>query len=392
MRIAIITETFPPEVNGVAMTLSRIARGLVAAGHEVLVIRPKQKHEKISDHHHEFREVCVAGLPIPGYDSLNFGLPSGSKIEHVWKAWQPDIAYIATEGPLGFSTIGAAKRLQVPVVSGFHTNFNHYMANYNLPFLKDATGSYLRWFHNRTLATFAPSPDSINQLETMGLQNLRLLGRGVDTALFSPEKRNPELRTEWGASDSDIVALYVGRIAAEKNLPLTIEAMQHLRALRPGTQCVMVGDGPERANVMRRHPEFIYPGMQRGEGLAQHYASADLFIFPSVTETFGNVVTEAMASGLVPIAYDYAAPRQYIEDGSQGFIAAFNDDVDFIRACDRALAAQDTWDEIRNRGRQAMEHLTWSRIVEEFIENLREALSRFPTRDQAPPPVKEAAR
>ena len=378
MRICIVTETFPPEINGVAMTLNRIALGLVAIGHKVLVIRPKQKDDRLPDHSHDFREVCVPGLPIPGYDSLNFGLPSGGKIQTVCKKWQPDVVYIATEGPLGFSAIGAAERLKIPTTSGFHTNFNQYMADYKLPFLKDVTGGYLRWFHNRTLATFAPSPDTIKDLESMGLLNLRLLGRGVDTALFSPEKRSEELRQSWGAAPEDPVAIYVSRMAVEKNLPLAIEAMEHLKKLNPRTRCVYVGDGPERESMARRYPDFVFAGMRRDEDLAAHYASADMFIFPSITETFGNVVTEAMASGLVTIAFNYAAPKLYIRDGENGPAVPFGDEPAFIETCERALQARDQWETWRSAARETSLGLGWNCIIEGFVENLEEAASRFP--------------
>ncbi|MEM9025763.1 MAG: glycosyltransferase family 1 protein, partial [Verrucomicrobiota bacterium] len=377
MRICIVTETFPPEINGVAMTLNRIAHGLVAEGHEVLVIRPKQRDDKVSDHKHAFREVCVPGMPIPGYQSLNFGLPSGSKIQTVWKTWQPQVVYIATEGPLGFSAIRAAERLNIPTTSGFHTNFNQYMADYNLPFLKDVAGGYLKWFHNRTLATFAPSPDTIRELEALGLLNLRLLGRGVDTQLFSPDRRSAELRASWGASPDTPVAIYVSRMAAEKNLPLAIEAMTHLKQRDPRTKCVFVGDGPERENMIRRYPDFIFAGMRRDEDLATHYASADLFIFPSTSETFGNVVTEALASGLVTIAFDYAAPKLYIRNGENGHVVPFADEAEFVNTCHYALSQRDNWEHWRTAARETSLGLSWKHIIEGFVENLTEASKRF---------------
>ncbi|MGB0373093.1 MAG: glycosyltransferase family 4 protein [Opitutales bacterium] len=377
MRVSIITETFPPEINGVAMTLNRVARGLVAEGHEVLVIRPKQRDDKVSEHKHVFREVCVPGMPIPGYQSLNFGLPSGGKIHTVWKTWRPDVVYIATEGPLGFSAIGAADKLQIPTTSGFHTNFNQYMADYNLPFLKDVAGGYLRWFHNKTLATFAPSPDTIRELEALGLLNLRLLGRGVDTQLFTPERRSRELRESWGAGPEDPVAIYVSRMAAEKNLPLAIEAMEHLRKINPRTRCVFVGDGPERENMIRRHPDFIFAGMRRDEDLAAHYASADLFIFPSTSETFGNVVTEALASGLVAVAFNYAAPKLYIESGENGYLVPFGDEAAFVKVCEQSLRERENWPQIRQAARETSLGLGWKRIIEGFVENLQEASERF---------------
>ena len=176
------------------------------------------------------------------------------------------------------------------------------MKHYNLPILAKVVEGFLRKTHNKTRRTFAPSQDVITRLEAMGIQGTRLLGRGVDTALFNPRKRDASLRQRWGVDDEGIVALFVSRLAVEKNIPLAAKAFERIKARHPRVACVFVGDGPERTKLEKQHPDYIFAGMQQGEALARHYASADLFVFPSVTETFGNVVTEAMASGLVTLA------------------------------------------------------------------------------------------
>lgn len=213
----------------------------------------------------------------------------------------------------GQSAIRAAEDLNIPIVSGFHTNFHEYMKHYRLPILEQLVRGFLKKTHNRTRRTFAPSVDVIKKLEEIGIQDTRLLGRGVDTKLFDPERRDSKLRRRWGIQDGDgIVAIFVSRLAAEKNIPLAAKAFEALRAKLPKVSCVFVGDGPERSKLEKQHPDFIFSGMQQGEDLARHYASGDLFIFPSITETFGSVVTEALASGLVTVAFDYAAPRRFI--------------------------------------------------------------------------------
>lgn len=369
MNISIVTETYPPEVNGVAMTLHRISGELKKQGHGIDIVRPRQSSE--AQHATYEDSLIVTGLPLPGYDGLRFGLPCRSKLRKHWEAKRPDIIYAATEGPLGQSAIRAAEDLNIPIVSGFHTNFHEYMKHYKLPILEKMVRGFLRKTHNKTRRTFAPSKDVIAKLDAMGIEGTRLLGRGVDTQLFSPEKRDPALRQRWGVAEDGTVAIFVSRLAAEKNIPLTAKAFEAIQARFPDAACVFVGDGPERAKLEKAHPEFIFSGMQQGEDLARHYASGDLFIFPSITETFGNVVTEAMASGLVTVAYDYAAPRRFIKDGENGYLADYDNESEFIAATSRALDAVEDWPAIRSAARTTAEALGWDGIVQDFAKELQ---------------------
>lgn len=373
MQLTIVTETYPPEVNGVAMTLHRISGELARQGHSVAIVRPRQSSE--SQHATYDDTLIVTGLPLPGYDGLRFGLPCRAKLRKHWEATRPDIIYAATEGPLGQSAIRAAEDLGIPIVSGFHTNFHEYMKHYKLPILEKMVKGFLRKTHNRTRRTFAPSRDVIDKLEAMGINGTRLLGRGVDTALFHPQKRDPALRQRWGVDhERGIVAIFVSRLAAEKNIPLAAKAFEAIQARLPEVACVFVGDGPERVKLEKAHPEFIFSGMQQGEDLARHYASGDLFIFPSVTETFGNVVTEAMASGLVTVAYDYAAPRRFIKEAENGFLADYDKESEFMAATHRALDAIDNWPKIRSAARETAKALGWDGIVRDFAGELQSVI------------------
>lgn len=373
MHLCIVTETFPPEVNGVAMTLERLVRELIGLGHEASVIRPAQAEDASPENAlRPFEETLVKGIPIPKYQGLQFGLPQRGKILRRWRKAPPDLVYVATEGPLGLAAISACKHLKIPAVSGFHTNFDRYLKHYLLPGTRWLGIAYLRWVHNRTRATFAPSADTVASLQAYGLRDVKLFSRGVDTELFDPRRRDPGLRKTWGSSESrdDLVAVYVSRLAAEKNLPFAVKSFQKIMQDVDRAKGVFVGDGPERRPLAERHPEFIYAGMQKGEALARHYAAADLFVFPSLTETFGNVVTEAMASGLVVVAFDYAAPRQLIRDGENGFLAEFGNEADFLRALERALEARPRWPEIQRAARTTAESISWNRIVGDFAIEL----------------------
>lgn len=375
MNIALVTETFPPEVNGVAMTLSRLVAGMRARGHAVEVVRPRQKAELADGVDAGTLDYVVPGVPIPFYSALRMGLPVTGALKKRWRARRPDVVHVATEGPLGLAALRAAHLCKLPVTSSFHTNFHQYGGHYGLTLGRDLALRYLRWFHNRTRVTMVPASDLKAQLAADGFERLAVLARGVDAKLFSPTKRSEALRASWGAGPDDPVAIYVGRVAAEKNLSLAVEAFLELKRREPRARFVVVGDGPERAALAQAHPEFHYAGMRRGEELAAHYASADVFLFASVTETFGNVVTEAMASGLVVLAYDYAATREHVRDGVNGFSARFGEREAFLRGADALLARRAGWPEIRAAARATAEGITWAAIFDVFERELRAAAS-----------------
>jgi len=365
VKLTLVTETFPPEVNGVAMTLQRLVTALAARGHVVEVVRPRQSKSD-TPASSPYAELLVPGLPCPGYAELKIGLPVNLRLKKRWRANPPDIVHVATEGPLGFAALQAARRLGIPVSSSFHTNFHAYSRHYKVGFLHDAGLAYFRWFHNRAACTFAPSADVVAALGNSGFKNLHLLGRGVDTKQFDPAHRDHELRQSWGAGPDTPVAICVGRLAAEKNLNLVVETWASLRVNQPDLKLVLVGDGPMRAEFKKRHPDVHFAGVQRGEALARHYASGDLFLFASVTETFGNVVTEALASGLVLVAYDYAAARANVRDGVNGLLAKFDDPAAFRATAERSMAMREKWTQLRKSARQATLPMSWDAIVDRF--------------------------
>jgi len=253
------------------------------------------------------------------------------------------------------------------------------MRDYRLSVLEDVAGAYLRRLHNRTRATFVPSPDAMSRLLALGFNNLRLLGRGVDTVHFDPAKRSERLRATWGAGEDDTVALYVGRLAPEKNLPLAMRAFEamarHEDSLGRNFQAVLVGDGPLRAELKVAAGHCHFAGMRTGEDLAVHFASADVFIFPSTTETFGNVIIEAMASGLVTVAYNYAAARLHLQHQANGLSATMNDEPEFLAPCIDALDRA-RWPEWRREARLAASRLLWSAVVTRFESDLLQILGR----------------
>jgi len=369
MKVVLVTETYPPEVNGVAMTLQRLVDGIAQRGHHVTVVRPKPRDWEDAGRDDASPGIAidvVRGLPIPCYPELRFGLPAGRHLRRRWAEHRPDLVHVATEGPLGRSAARAAVRMAIPLTTSFHTNFHTYAGIYTVGPLKDLALRWLRLVHERAACTFVPSETARATLHESGFGNLQVLGRGVDTGLFHPSRRCEDLRRAWGAAQDAPVALYVGRLAAEKNIALTVRAFEVMRSQRPDLRLVFVGDGPLRSKLERAHPEYHFAGMRLGEDLAAHYASGDVFLFASETETFGNVVTEAMASGLLVLAYDYAAPRLHIRSGEDGVTVPYRDADAYLAAATNLVRDRSRWPGIRLRARARMESLSWSGIVDAF--------------------------
>jgi glycosyltransferase involved in cell wall biosynthesis len=331
MRYAFVTETWPPEVNGVALTVHAMRSGLQALGHEVALFRPRQAADGAAPGGPG--ETLLPGLPLPRYPGLRFGLPAPRAMAAAWRDTPPDAIYVATEGPLGWSALRAANRLGIPVATGFHTRFDAYMRDYGASFLGPAALAWMRRFHNRAQATLVPTAALQAWLAGAGFRNVVTLARAVDGTHFSPAHRDHALRAAWGSHAQAPVAIHVGRVAAEKNLGLAVRAFRALQAAQPGARFVFVGDGPERERLARDNPDFIFCGVQRGAALARHFASADLFLFPSLSETFGNVTLEALASGVPAIAFDYGAAREHLRDGVHGAAPSPGDEHGFVQAC-----------------------------------------------------------
>jgi glycosyltransferase involved in cell wall biosynthesis len=370
MRIGIVSETYPPEINGVALTVHSLAAGLAAHGHSVDLIRPRQPQPHCDEPGIDVLSVRGGGLPR--YPGLRFGLPASHTLRQHWLQQRPDAIYVATEGPLGWSAVRTAKRLGIPVSSGFHTRFDSYADHYGLGLLTPWVRGYMRRFHRRTAATLVPTNALKQELRAMGITNTRLLRRAVDTQLFHPRQRDDALRAAWGVDAATPVVLYVGRIAPEKNLELAVQAFRAIQQRVPLARYVWVGDGPARAALEAAHPDFIFVGVQRGETLARHYASADLFPFPSLSETFGNVILEAMAAGLPVVAYAEGAAREHLLDGVNGYCIESGDAPAFIAAA-TTLASNPGL--IRHMGRAAhagVAGLSPEAVIRDFEVLLRE--------------------
>lgn len=370
MIIGIVTETYWPEINGVANTLYRIVNGLTQVGYTVQLICPQHPGRSPENMPPGVRLFGTRSVSMPGYNLVRIGFPSKRLLKEIWTQEKPDALYVATEGPLGWQAVKLARQFDIPVTSGFHTNFHSYSQHYRLGKLEGLAKRYLRHFHNKTERTLVPTYEQAKILRDMGVIDVSIMGRGVDTALYTPSKRSQAIRQSWGVKGHEPVLIYVGRLAQEKNLNLAIQAYFRLQAINPTLKFVLVGNGPLLEDLRHQHPEFIFAGVRTGEDLAAHYASADIFAFPSETETFGNVVLEAMASGLGILAYDYAAARIHIKPKENGLLAALGNEEEFLSHAEQLIQNSVLLRKIRINAAQYSQDHTWDAIVERFIQVL----------------------
>ncbi|WP_457353872.1 glycosyltransferase family 4 protein [Roseateles sp. P5_D6] len=377
-RLAVVTETYPPEVNGVAMSMARVVDGLNRRNHDVQLIRPRQpaRMGMQPTGKPEIDEVLTKGLPVPLYPNLRMGVPSKRSLVKLWSLRRPDVVHIATEGPLGWSALQAAQHLSLPVTSDYRTNFHAYGKHYRLGLLSKPIMGYLRKFHNRCDATMVPTEAMRVLLAERGFERLSVVGRGVDTQRFDPARRNAAMRASWGAASDDLVMGYVGRLAPEKNLGVVLAAFEAVKRLQPRARLVFVGDGPMRAELAARVPDAVFAGQRGGDDLAAHYAGLDLFLFASLTETFGNVTTEAMASGCAVIAFESAAAGELIRSGVNGWLAGPGKEDAFVAAAGVAAMDANARRVVAEAARATARRLDWADITARFESVLEGAIAR----------------
>lgn len=339
MKILLVTDAWEPQVNGVVRTLKTTARELTAMGHEVRFLTPL-----------EFRT-----FPCPTYPEIALSLFPGAKVAARIREFDPDVLHIATEGPLGLAARRFALRNDFPFTTAYHTRFPEYVhARFRIP--QSWSYAWLRWFHGKSRAVMAPTQVVVDDLVANGFQNVRLWSRGVDADIFRP-------RSSRRLDTAHPIYLYVGRVAVEKNVAAFLELDL------PGSKWV-VGEGPALARLKARYPSVNYLGVLEREDLAMVYAAADVFVFPSRTDTFGLVLLEAMACGLPVAAYPVTGPRDVLGDSKAGVMHE-----DLRTACLDAL-------KLRREDALARAALfSWRAATEQFFGHLH------PRRRAAPAPA-----
>jgi phosphatidylinositol alpha 1,6-mannosyltransferase len=369
LRLALFSDTYAPQINGVAHTLERLAREVRARGGEVRIFTASDP-VALPDPH----VVRLPSVAFWAYKELRLAPPISRRALREVRAWRPTLIHAATPFGIGLSARAAARQLGIPFVSSYHTHFSAYVRFYNLGALETISWSYLRWFHNGGARTFVPSRAIREELGLKGFGSLRVWPRGVDTARFRPTFRSRELRARMGAASDDVVvAAYVGRLAPEKGIDVAIEAMRIALERMPGRLVfALAGDGPYEAHCRAvAPPGSHFAGRLTGDDLSRFYASADLFLFPSTTDTFGNVLLEAMASGLPIVGADVATTPELVS-AQRGAL--------FTPADPQAMAdriVELASDAVRRRAMSGhaaafAESCSWSRVWDGLLGDYRE--------------------
>ncbi len=363
MRVTIVTETYFPQVNGVSRTLGELVRVLTDRGDEVQLIHPDYGAKA------DPRAVAVRAFRVPFYRELHLPLPPFNRVREAIDQFRPDLVHIATEATLGLAVLRHAIRRQYPVVSSFHTNFDQYSRHYYVGWARSIIVGYLRWFHCRTRETYVPSRSTIAELDALGFERLALWRRGVDATLFRPDRPGRRaVRSALGFHDDDLVIGHVGRLAVEKNVVHLGDALAIVAEHRPRARMLIVGDGPARGDLEERTRGFaVFAGYRQGEDLADHYAAADVFAMTSLTETFGNVVLEAMASGLPVAAIRAGGVGETVQAGRTGLLVDPASPPDafataLIRMVDDAALRTD----LAHAARQYALEQSWDAIMEDL--------------------------
>lgn len=320
VRLALVSDTYLPQLNGVTRTLARLVTSAKSRGADVEVFTTSDPSA-----HDEDGIRRESSVPFWGYPQLRLAAPGARQIERALRCWEATLVHAATPFGMGLAARHAAHRANIPFVTSYHTHFVAYAHFYQLGWLQHPGWRFLRWFHNGGARTYCPTAAVARELEGKGFARTAVWGRGVDASVFSPGHRTLDARRALGIGDHELLVLYVGRVAREKGLDDVFDAMRMLRALPDAPSCrlLVVGDGPYLEPCQRREgEEVVFAGRRTGVELSQLFASADLFVFPSTTDTFGNVTLEAMASGLPVIAADSGVNRELVAEGAGSWYPA----------------------------------------------------------------------
>ncbi|MBC8086945.1 MAG: glycosyltransferase family 1 protein [Phycisphaerae bacterium] len=372
IRLALFSDTYAPQVNGVTRTLERLRNALTSRGGVVKIFTVADPGSAADEQVNRY-----PSRPFWAYKELRLSWPGTALVREQMRAFQPTICHLATPFGIGLAGRRVARDLQIPIVSSYHTSFAAYAAHYGARALSGPLWQYLRWFHNSTLRTFCPTQSVVDEVSAHGFQNTSIWSRGVDTKQFSPSHRSRLLRSSMRADDRTLVVTYVGRLAAEKGLDVALRALRIAESRRPGRivfSCV--GDGPYESEVRRAASNSTWlPGKLSGQRLSEAYASGDVFLFPSTTDTFGNVLLEAMASGMPIIGADVGPTRELVGT-TRGWLAPAGDAEAFAQILVNLVDAPNLQAQPRAASLEFAQSNTWDTIWDRLFDDYRRIVKR----------------
>lgn len=373
-RIAIFTGNYNHIRDGVSLTLNRLVAFLEGEGADVLVFAPTIKNPALK---HNGRLVAVPSISIPGRPEYRMTVSFSKEAEIELEHFNPDIVHIATPDLLGFKALKWAKRKNKIIVASYHTHFPSYLKYYRLQFLEFIGWKYLRWFYRQCLQLYVPSNSMIETLKENGIKSdFRIWARGVNSTLFSPEKRDDKWRRKHGFNENDVVVLFVSRLVWEKNLNIYADTIKSVAEDFPNLKALVVGDGPAMEGLRDLLPKAVYTGFITGEELAKAYASSDLFLFPSDTETFGNVTLEAMTSGLPCVVADAVGSKSLVDHGRNGYLIPVSEQDKFITAVSELADNKELRMEMGRVSVKKSKNYTWDQINSKLLSYYHEVLRK----------------
>lgn len=372
-RVAIFTGNYNHIQDGVSLTLNRLVAYLESEGVPVIVFGPTVENPPM-DHEGEF--VPVPSVPMPGRSEYRITVGFPESAQKRLREFDPTLIHLATPDVLGFRAMRWAQANNIQIVASYHTHFTSYLKYYNLDMLKLLGWKYLEWFYSQCKHIYVPSPSMAKELNEEGIdEGIRIWARGVNTDEFNPKFRDMEWRRSIGIEDSDKVVSFVSRLVWEKNLQTYVDTVKRLSQKYNSIKPMIVGDGPAKKELEHMLPEAHFTGFVTGEELSRAYASSDVFLFPSETETFGNVTLEAMSSGLPCVVADATGSRSLVESGVNGFLAAPRDTKEFARNIAKILEDESMQQSMGKAARQKALAYSWENVNKKLLENYREALS-----------------
>lgn len=369
MRIAYFTESLLPLVDGVSVTLKQLFDDLEDRGVEFRVYAPFTPPAGLAWAH---RVRTLPSVRFPLYTDYRMVVPWGRRLAREVDAWAPDVVHVVSPTPGGAWARSYARRRGLPLVASFHTHFVSYFRYYRVRALERFGWWALRRFYRPFHLVFTPSRTMADELETRGIHPVRIWGRGIDTDRFSPAWRDPELRASVGAGHDRPLLLMVSRLVKEKDLLDLPPMARHLEERGLSFRLALVGDGPLREELEEALPDAFFAGHQTGETLARWYASADVFVFPSTTETFGNVVQESLASGVPAVVVDIGGPQTVIEPGVTGLVARARDPEELARQVGRLLRDRELRGRMAEAARSHMLGRSWPRVNQALLDGYHE--------------------
>lgn len=364
MKIALFTDTFYPDINGVARTLKRLTDYLSDQNVSVKVFAPTaQAEEYVPSHIHRFKSLSFFLYP-----ECRLAFPNLFQIKAELQKFSPDLIHVATPFNMGLSGVYYAKKLNIPLVGSYHTDFDNYLRFYELDFLSKYLWRYMSWFHGSFKKLFVPSNETLEQLKLRGFKNLEVWPRGVDCRLFHPYYNRDAIRQKHGICKKYLLT-YVGRLAPEKDIKTLIETAKSFPSqINENIQWLIVGDGPLREQLQNEAlPNMAFIGYLNGEELAEVYSASDLFVFPSPTETFGNVVLESLACGTPVIGTDSGGVKNIIQDGVTGRLCRPGNVPEFSNAVLQLLKSDSLRRQMGLEGRNYALSQKWDQVFENLL-------------------------